>query len=243
MLFAVSATAIMTLVDCTRLLLKHTVCLDDNSRNRCHDIRSRFYRFNTADGVARRDFEISGGQFDEYNIAEGIGGSSIHSWSWVYFFARAKQRVDWALTMRQENVGLLAVASERRKTERAMDAILKLYFSKYRYVQGLRTIKTARSTRAFPDERLDKMEICFGATLSRRSSLLAGAYQLQQVAKRQKSRFPLTLNTHIMLYELIGVVCISLSSLSSTHICMRKLTTLLTESQKQPATSSSTPAA
>ena len=41
-----------------------------------------------------------------------------------------KQRVDEALAMRQEKVGLLAVANERTKTERAIDAILKLCYSK-----------------------------------------------------------------------------------------------------------------
>lgn len=78
-------------------------------------------------------------------------GRSIHSWSGVYFFARAanggeesvvgegkrrgigaspaevieKGREIWALTPRKETLGLVAVASERRKVDLAIDAIVK----------------------------------------------------------------------------------------------------------------------
>ena len=92
--------------------------------------------------------------------------------------------MNWALATRQQTVGLLAVASERRKTERAIDAILKLLFW---YVQVIKKDQDSASTRALPDsdgvvrqdsgnsdamrervpldvcsfhQRLDKMEIC-----------------------------------------------------------------------------------
>lgn len=56
--------------------------------------------------------------------------------------------------MRQEKVGLLAVANERRKTERAIDAILKLRFSgKLVCTSKLipATTSSKHSTTAFPD--------------------------------------------------------------------------------------------
>lgn len=80
-----------------------------------------------------------------------LEGRSIHSWSGVYFFARAvgwkeqlamserveegwwavpaevieKGRESKALAVRKETLGLVAVASERRRDNLAIDAIVK----------------------------------------------------------------------------------------------------------------------
>lgn len=119
-------------------------------------------------------------------------------------------------------------------------------------------------------QRLDKMEICFGATLSRRRCSRGRIPKLHQVAKAQSLiSLPYTTPTSCFTNSLAWYADSSLF----LHLFMRKLTNLSqvrpgnlaevresvssakpyssrtptnplqTESQKQPATSSSTPAA